>query len=199
MERLLEAKVAIKNRLQRLVPRIPDYPDRRKGLKIAVGAALGLGLVGCSDHGLNSALEAQRRMLEEAGMSGEHPVIDLRSIPGFFQNGSIAGGFLVLSGEFQGKTMTMLQFAWKTREEDKTFQISQLPLDIVQFRTVDPAAKPTVKFDIDETGLKKLFKYYDLKWSAQRTDNLNNYVAVSRLAVISLSEKDYEAFRTPQR
>lgn len=178
--------------------------SRREAIKavtIIVGSALGISaLAGCVTS-KEDATRDQRKILEEAGMSGEHPMIDGRSIPGFSQTGDISGGFLSFSGKLEGETTTILKFGWKVNAETKVFQVSEVSFKRIQFLEADPEAVPTVKFEMDENSLRKLLlSRSDINsWYARRTDNLNEYVAASNLVIISLSKEDYKNFSSIQK
>jgi hypothetical protein len=166
----------------------------RGGLSVFLIAAA-LGLASCGMN-IKDATEQENKILIEKGFSGEHPIIDLRSVPGFSTNGNISGGFLAFNGEFEGKTTTMLQFAWKTKEEDDRIQISEVPISRIKFFvTEEKNTKPTVLFT--EVNTENLLKRDEVNfgYETQNSDNLNNYVAQSSLVIISLSQDDYNKFR----
>lgn len=126
--------------------------------------------------------------------SGDFKVLDLRSIPGFQFNGNMSGGFLIFSGQINGETKSMLQFAWETKGEEKETIISEVPLDRVIFMiTEDPTADeykgPSARFTLDPNmGNSSDFGSINLA-------NPNSALEVLQTVRIDMSRADYNAFR----
>lgn len=160
---------------------------------ISYGAIKGVQALSDANNAHNAqSLTTETKLLQEKGLLGQQPLVDLREVPNFNFNGQIAGGFLFVTGTFHGETTQMMEFAWKPN--DKDIQISSVPVRNVKYLVFDdPNTKPTVQF----TGIKpeQLVGSY-----INRSDNVNDFVdmAADQITLITLSQKDYNSFRGTQ-
>jgi hypothetical protein len=173
-----------------------------------IGITVGIG--GCiQDHYSNNAtnrsnLIEETQLLQEKGLMGDHPLIDLREVPGFDFNGQVSGGLLFIEGAIDGKTTQYIEFAWKTKEDDPRIIISKVPVENVQFTVIkdDPsvdAIKSTVLF----TGMKpdafviKEVDHSNKKGSILDSGNPNDYVnkIADQLTIITMSQSSWDSFR----
>lgn len=176
------------------------------GLPLVAFGALGL-VVGLSlsatkiDAAINNSkhkrnINNAERLIQEKDLSGEHPIIDLREIPGFNLEGKFSSGFFVTSGNFRGQTTEMLQFAWKIKEDDQNCQISSVPIKNVRYFIVDdPTTQPTVNF----TGITPQILSENGQKNRQdiENDNVNFYVekASDNLVILTMSKNEWNKFR----
>ena len=178
--------------------------SRRDLLKRALGVGggfIGLTLSGCDDRG-QRYLETQMRILEREGVLGEHPLVDLREIPGFQASGSVGGGLLFFGGNLEGKNITSIQFAWKTNEQKSRIIITTLPMEKVAFMVVpndgDASEKSAkVQFELDLSNIStKVYPAQPLD-SKNPNDFLDTKgIAVSlRLATLEVDEKTFHDWR----
>lgn len=157
---------------------------------------------------LREAYQGQTEILEKKGILRAYPLVDLRSTPGFSQQGTIGGGFASVMGEFEGKSVPMLLFAWKTSDEGKDIKISQFPLLKVDPKKGDSGARAMVKFV--DFNYKKLvsIKYYNValkpgqrqfneQYIVTDSDELDDYVDVAGKMELWLSEEDFNNFKIP--
>lgn len=167
----------------------------RLGLLALYSIIATYGVRACNADANSKAAEALRQeatLLQEKGLLGERPIVDLREIPNFNFNGQIAGGFLFTTGTFHGETTQMMEFAWKPNDKDT--QISSVPVRNVRFLIFDdPNTKPTVQF----TGIKPKELLND---PVNESENVNDFVgkAADELTLITLSQKDYDGLRGTQ-
>lgn len=170
--------------------------------EIAVGGAVVGGFVllvtGAKvyqQNSYNNTVRQEGQIMQEKGLFDEHPIVDLRSIPGFSANGNVSGGFLAINGEFKGKTQTLLQFAWKTNQNDEKIQIMEFPLSQIKFDVkADPNTKSTVSFG--NLSPKKFVSPGNGFNSVAKDDpNLNNYVSESDFMILTLSQQNFDTFR----
>lgn len=170
----------------------------RKFLPYGLAAIFALSLASTAFASCSPSNEEKEiAVMQEQGILGKHPVVDLRTIPGFSSQGNISGGFLVFSGQYEGKTATLLQFAWKISDEDKNIQISEIPIDKVKFFVSDDSkTKPSVEFNIDIGAMIRSSGYIvRADWYPAKQVNLNNYVNHSQQVIITLSQNDFNSFR----
>src|ERR1035437_7744496 len=131
----------------------PEIPRRLKQLAVGAGVVAVVG--GGVGYGVNWFAEyrahtANRVQALENDFGGNYNLVDLRTVPGFEFNGSV-GGFIIFSGQIDGKTESMLQFAWKTKGNPQETIISEVPMSEVIF-VVSPDDKaaqykgPTLTF-----------------------------------------------------
>ncbi len=176
--------------------------SRRDLLKLVGVGAAGLALSGCDDR-RERYLASQKQILEREGILGEHPLVDLREIPGFQASGSVGGGLFFFGGNLEGKNITSVQFAWRTNEQKQRIIITTLPMEKVAFMVVpndgDASEKSAkVQFELDFTNISA--KMYP----AQPVDskNPNDFldpkgVAVFLgLATIEMDEKTFRDWRS---
>lgn len=186
-----------------------EKPYILRNIALGVGAlGLMVGEMIWGEHGenvrLKNTIKEGANILQKKGLLGEIPIIDLREVPGFDFKGHMAAGFLVVSGEFQGKTTEMLEFALNPGGE-KGIQTSRVPTRNVQYLIMeDPNTKPTVRF----TGMKpESFIIYGAKPGAGcmvgrepiaiNSNNVNDYVdaVADQIAIVTISRKDWGEFR----
>lgn len=139
---------------------------------------------------------ADRRTQEVIqGISESYDIVDLRIVPGFQLNGNIGGGFVVFSGQVDGETKTILQFAWKTREQTPKTIISEVPMDKVIFIVTENPndyTGPKIKFTFDRN------KVYNVAYKNPiDTSNPNNIIGGDFLKTIEfdMSQVDFDSFR----
>lgn len=176
--------------------------SRRELLKLVGVGAAGLTLSGCDDGRGKRYLETQMRILEREGVLGEHPLVDLREIPGFQTSGSVGGGLLFFGGNLEGKNITSIQFAWKTNEQKSRIIITTLPMEKVAFMIVPNDGDATeksakVQFELDLSNIStKVYPAYPID-SRNPNDFLDTKgVAVSlRLATLEMDEKTFRDWR----
>lgn len=160
------------------------------GALVGVPTLIGFGCRAAAiDH--RKAIDEQTNILQEKGLLGEIPIIDLREVPGYRSSAEVTAGFVFFTGTFRGETTRMMEFAWQPRD-DKYFQISQVPTRNIRYLVIDdPNTRPTVQF----TGMKpELFINLGV---VTDNENVNYYVdeAAAQMIVMTLSKKDWEKFR----
>lgn len=168
---------------------------------VGVGAA-GLTLSGCDDGRGKRYLETQMRILEREGVLGEHPLVDLREIPGFQASGSAGGGLLFFSGNLEGKTITSVQFAWKTNEEKSRVIITTIPMEKIAFVVVpndgDVSEKSAkVRFELDFSNISAKMYPAPPVDSSNPNDFLDSrgHPVFLRLATFEMDEKTFRDWR----
>jgi hypothetical protein len=173
---------------------------------VATSALAGIGIA----YGVNSENAANRlnfiketQLLQEKGLIGDHPLMDLRELPGFDLNEQIKGGLLSIEGLIDGKTTQYIEFAWKTKEDDPRIIISKVPVENVQFMVIkdDPNANPT-KSTVLFTGMKpeefvKKSTLLSSRKSFLSSDNPNDYIEriSDQLTIITMSQSSWDSFR----
>lgn len=175
--------------------------SRRELLKLVGVGAIGLALSGCDDRG-GRDLATQKQILEREGILGEHPLVDLREIPGFQASGSTGGGLLFFSGNLEGKTITSVQFAWRTNEEKSRVIITTIPMEKVAFVVVpndgDVSKKSAkVRFELDFSNISA--KLYPAR--PVDSSNPNDFLdpkgtsVFLRLSTFEIDEKTFRDWR----
>ena len=173
-------------------------PHRLKQLAASAGAVAVVG--GGIGYIVNwtaeySAHTENRVQTLENDFGGSYNLVDLRTVPGFEFNGSV-GGFIIFSGQIDGKTESMLQFAWKTKGNPQETIISEVPMSEVIFVVSpdDAAGKykgPTLTFALDGNKV-----YPDANTNPIDEANPNTIVdKYLKLATISMSQQDFDSFR----
>ncbi|PIY94798.1 MAG: hypothetical protein COY68_01455 [Candidatus Levybacteria bacterium CG_4_10_14_0_8_um_filter_35_23] len=175
---------------------------KEAGKKVGVIGLGSLGLsvlAGCGGREREHVNVEQR--LSELGLSGSHELVDLRKVPGMTFNGYLNGGFIFTSGEINGKTETVVQFAWKwtwrKTPDESVIVISELPVSKVMFNVDDSIdKKPDVRINFDTYSLQFAFD-----WEDRHIDpnNPNSYLSYSTLAIFDLSENDFKSFKGNQQ
>jgi hypothetical protein len=145
-----------------------------------------------TDALLDKNLKAEAMILQEKGLLGEQPIIDLRDVPGE----QAPAGFINTMGSFHGEIVEKLKFAWKPNG-DGSVQTSEVPTKNIKYFVLDdPNVQPTVQF----TGMKPELFVRMLNSSCifnENSDNLNDYVdkAAEQITIFTLSKADWEKFR----
>lgn len=162
------------------------------GTGMGIGASL-MGLALClrdADVKETNALEQNTAMLQEKGLIGELPIIDLREVPGY----DFKGQFFFYTGTFQGEAAQMMKLAWRPKgKDDEYVKILAVPTRKVSYLVVDnPNTKPTVQF----MGMTPESVFATQLWAgiAGRTADVDDYAkeAVGRgEIVITLSRDDW--------
>jgi hypothetical protein len=192
--------------------------DRRTAISELGGAVAVLFLAGCGpartqselDMSASDAADAQLGILASEGLTGQLGLIDLRSIPGYSFRGDFSGqsggsafffsGYQ--SGSVEGKTETMVQFAWKTNHptEPRIF-VSEIPFKKVAWDTRgEEGASPSVAYRFRlENGLvhSLIFSCSDTNrcYRPQRFTNPNDYVKFADLTTFTVSPSQFNSFR----
>jgi hypothetical protein len=195
--------------------------DRRTAIFELGGMAAGLLLAGCGqpripselDMSASDAADAQWGILAGEGLTGQLGLIDLRSIPGYSFRGDFSGqsagsafyfsGYQ--SGSVEGKTETMVQFAWRTNHPtEPRILVSEIPFNKVAWDTRgEESASPSVAYRFRvENGLVRslVFSCSDTNrcYRPQRFMNPNDYVKFADLTTFTVSPSQFSSFRAPQ-
>ncbi len=147
----------------------------------------------------------QNEILRKRGLLGEHELIDLRDVAGFNISGNVSGGFFAFNGSLDGRSIELLQFAWKTNTETPLIIISAIPTDQIIIRNPvgNSSLYPTINFDF---VMKKILTYKvndewwgnDLSPKTFDSDNPNDFLTggkVSR-ANITMTTAQLTKFRS---
>ena len=130
----------------------------KKGCKLGLGIVVASGVSGLAllNEGCGgTSEEGFKRELEEYGLSGDHDIIDLRTVPGFNFSDEVSSGFLFTQREINGHSESAVQFAWKWEKDEvsKTI-ISEVPIGKILFNTdVPDKTKPTINMEFNLAAL----------------------------------------------
>lgn len=144
--------------------------------------------------------------LEEKGLMGMH---QLEALPiahrGTFAHikGEMEGSLFLLFGRMRGevegemRTVSSIQFAWRTNNEAKEFLVSEIPVDEFVFKFDDTLERPTVEFDFEPYKLMHYRSYQGFVRSVY--PHPNDYLKQKYLnrVTLALSEKMYKLLPFP--
>lgn len=144
--------------------------------------------------------------LEEKGLMGVH---QLEALPiahrGTFAHvkGEMEGSLFLLFGRMRGevegemRTVSSIQFAWRTNNEAKEFLITEIPVDEFVFEFDDALEGPTVEFDFNPYKLMNYRAYQGFVRSVY--PHPNDYLKQKYLnrVTLALSGKMYKSLPFP--